>query len=221
MKAIRDLSDAEKQQLGPLVTTEHFTLQTARGATISDANGRSTLFLSTVSSTLVALAFIGQVDTTMTAFFTFSFVLFPALIFLGVATFARVLQSAIEDTIYAREIARLRHIYIELVPQLSQYFLMPTTDDAASVIRGMGITPGRWQMFLTTAGMIGVINSVLVGVLAGITASRFVAGLVVPVLIGVVAFVLGVALHQRYQGREWQKAEANMPVMFPLEATAP
>ena len=221
MKAIRDLSDAEKQQLGPLVTTEHFTLQTARGATISDANGRSTLFLSTVSSTLVALAFVGQVDTTMVAFFTFSFVLFPALIFLGVATFARVLQSAIEDTIYAREIARLRHIYIELVPQLSQYFLMPSNDDAASVIRSMGVIPGRWQMFLTTAGTIGVINSVLIGVLAGITASRFISGLLLPVVVGVIAFATGVALHQRYQARQWDIAEAQMPVMFPVEVEHP
>ena len=157
----------------------------------------------------------------MTAFFTFSFVLFPALIFLGVATFARVLQSAIEDTIYAREIARLRHIYIELVPQLSQYFLMPTTDDAASVIRGMGVTPGRWQMFLTTAGTIGVINSVLIGVLVGLTASRFINSLVLAVITGMIAFVIGVALHQRYQGRQWQAADAQMPVIFPVAAERP
>ena len=42
------------------LTTEHFTLQTARSATIADNNGRSALYLTTVSSAVVALAFIGQ-----------------------------------------------------------------------------------------------------------------------------------------------------------------
>lgn len=221
MKAIRDLSDEQKQQLAPLVTTEHFTLQTARGATIADANGRSNLFLSTVSSTLVALAFVGQVDTTMTAFFTFSFVLFPALIFLGVATFARVLQSSIEDMMCAREIARLRHLYLELAPQLARYFLMSSNDDGPSVIRSMGVTPGRWQMFLTTAGMIGVINSVLVGVLVGLTSSRFGIVMLVSVGLGVVAFVASVALHQRYQARQWDAIETRIPVLFPTATDEP
>jgi hypothetical protein len=37
------------------LTTEHFTLQTARSATITDSNGRSALYLATVSSAVVAL----------------------------------------------------------------------------------------------------------------------------------------------------------------------
>jgi hypothetical protein len=47
------------QRLLQALTTEHFTLQTARSATIMETNGRSALFLSTVSSAVVALAFIG------------------------------------------------------------------------------------------------------------------------------------------------------------------
>ena len=38
------------------LTTEHFTLQTARSAAIADSNGRSALFLSTVSSAVVGSA---------------------------------------------------------------------------------------------------------------------------------------------------------------------
>jgi hypothetical protein len=51
------------QRLLQALTTEHFTLQTARSATIMESNGRSALFLSTVSSAVVALAFIGQSPT--------------------------------------------------------------------------------------------------------------------------------------------------------------
>jgi hypothetical protein len=43
-----------------MATTEHFNLQTARAATISEANGRASIYLAAVSSNLIALAFIGH-----------------------------------------------------------------------------------------------------------------------------------------------------------------
>ena len=41
-------------QLVSIITTEHYNLQTGRSMTISETTGRASLFLSTVSSTLVA-----------------------------------------------------------------------------------------------------------------------------------------------------------------------
>ena len=37
------------------LTTEHFVLQSARMATISEANGRATLYLGTLSSATIAI----------------------------------------------------------------------------------------------------------------------------------------------------------------------
>lgn len=210
------LNDDQKQYVAALATTEHFTLQTARSATISDANGRSSLFLSTVSSSLVALAFIGQIDKSMSMFFLFALVLFPALIFLGIVTFARVLQSAIEDTIYARAINRLRHLYTELVPQIADYFLLSTSDDVVSMLQNVGIAPGRWQMFLTTAGMIGMINSILVGVFGGLAVGfAGVASTTLCIIAGVIIFAVSMVLHMRYQMQSWMRVESSLPVMFP------
>ena len=79
------------QSIIPIVTTEHFTLQTGRGNTIAEANGRMTVFLSTVSSTLVALAFIGQISRLGTAFYLFGLVLLPSILALGLFTFERVM----------------------------------------------------------------------------------------------------------------------------------
>ena len=44
------------------LTTEHYTLQSARTATIAEANGRSMLFLSSVSGATVALVLVAQLD---------------------------------------------------------------------------------------------------------------------------------------------------------------
>ncbi len=81
------LDDATRASALQFMTTEHFTLQTARSATIADAASRASLFVSTVSSALVALAFIGQISGIGAAFYAFSFVLLPALCFLGIVTF--------------------------------------------------------------------------------------------------------------------------------------
>jgi hypothetical protein len=42
------------------LTTEHFNLQTARMGTIAEANGRSTLYLGTLSSAAIAIALSGR-----------------------------------------------------------------------------------------------------------------------------------------------------------------
>ena len=72
--------------------------------------------MGSVSSAVVALAFIAQVSGMGEAFFLFGLVLFPSLFFLGTVTFDRVLQIALEDWIYACEINRIRHYYVELAP---------------------------------------------------------------------------------------------------------
>jgi hypothetical protein len=88
-------------------TTEHFTVQTARGATVSEANGRATVCLAALSSNLIALAFIGQSSRLGTAFYAFAMILLPLLAFMGVATFQPPVQPSIEDIAHAQRIARL------------------------------------------------------------------------------------------------------------------
>jgi hypothetical protein len=79
------------------ITTEHFTLQEARAATISESTGRATIFLGAVSGGLVALGLIATATRVGTAFYAFGLALPPTLTFVGLVTFERALQSGIED----------------------------------------------------------------------------------------------------------------------------
>ncbi len=213
-------------QLVAFMTTEHYNLQSGRSMTISEVNGRASLYLSTVSSTLVALAFVGQIAHLGTAFFVFSLVLFPSLLFLGLVTFERVLQSSIEDTIYARGINRIRHLYLEYAPQMQPYFILSTHDDGSGVISNMGVRGGWWQTLLTMAGMIMVINSIIVGAFVGLGLYAFFLGiatgfaqttfaLLICTCGAIIAFIVSVALHQRYQTMQWIRVDKGLPVMFP------
>jgi hypothetical protein len=52
-------------------SAEHFDLQTARALTVSEANRRASNHLAALSSTMIALAFIGQISRLGTAFYDF------------------------------------------------------------------------------------------------------------------------------------------------------
>lgn len=209
---------ATQEQILQFMTTEHFTLQTARAAAVAEANGRSTLYLGSVSSAVVALAFIGQVSGMSEAFFFFGLVLFPSLFFLGIVTFARVHQTGLEDMIHAFEISRIRHFYIEIAPETAPYFLHSTHDDVAGFFHDMGAVPSWFQYFLTTSGSVGVINSVIAGVFAGMlarfalpTSAYLDAGL------GIVVFAVSVGAHSRYQSIASMKLVNTLRPLFPRQ----
>ena len=123
MEEDRGLSDEQLGRMLQVMTTEHSALQAGRSATIFETGGRTAVFLGTVSSSLVALAFVGQISGLGTTFFAFALVLLPTLFFLGLVTFERALELGIEDYIYAVGVSRIRHFYVEAVPESERYCL--------------------------------------------------------------------------------------------------
>jgi len=192
-------------RLGPAVTmatTEHFNLQTARAATISEANGRASIYLAAVSSNLIALAFIGQMSRLGPDFYAFALLLLPVLAFVGVVTFQRLVQSSFEDIAYAQRIARLRNLYVALAPELEPYLLVPRGQPGESVLHGGPLGPSRWQLTLTTAGMVATVNSVVIAasaglVLAALSAASLAATLAAGALVGAAALATHRAHHRR------------------------
>ena len=182
------LSVELSSQLVSIMTTEHYNLQTGRSMTISEANGRSSLFVGAVSSGLVALAFVGQISHLGTAFFVFSLVVIPTLFLMGLITFERVLQSGTADMMYARGINRIRHLYLEYAPQMQPYIILSAHDDREGTLGQESMHTSWVQVFLSTASMIAVINSVLVGSFVGLLLAAF--PLWVGASVGVVVFLV-------------------------------
>jgi hypothetical protein len=150
------------------VTTEHFTLQGARSATIAESTGRATMFLGAVSGGLVAFGLIATASRVGDAFYAFGLILLSTLTFIGLVTFARVLQSGIEDHGYARRIALLRGYYFDQAPELTPYLLSVPHQERLHV---QGLWGGRWQKFRTVAGMVAVVTAVLAGSAIGLLAA--------------------------------------------------
>lgn len=192
------LPDAVGPHLGPAVTfatTEHFNLQTARAVTVSEANGRASIYLAALSGNLIALAFVGQMSRLGVAFYAFALILLPVLAFVGVVTFLRLVQSSIEDLAYANRIALLRSFYLDVSAELEPYLVV----GSATAVRGQKPAPSAWQLTLTAAGMVAVVNSVVVAACAGLLLEAAgVHSLTIPVAIGAVTGVAAFTLHERH-----------------------
>jgi hypothetical protein len=217
------LSDDQREKMLQFMATEHSVLQAGRSATIFETGGRTAVFLGTVSSTLIALAFVGQISGLGTAFFAFALVLLPTLFFLGLATFERAMQLGVEDYIYAVGMSRIRHFYVEMVPQAEKYFVGSIHDDFATTMAptvfGMPVRLA-WQSLLTVPGAIAMVNSVIVGSFAALLVRAFIVeSLALSVGVGIAAFVVSALLQRRHQIARWTQIEQRLPTLFPSEPT--
>lgn len=200
----------------PILTTEHFTLQTARGVIMAEIGSRATIYLSAVSASVVALAFVTTLSDAQELIRGFVFVLLPVLAFMGFVTKERLVQLSYSDFQYVRAINRIRHFYVDAAPEAAQYLMLSVHDDMAGVAQTAVYQQGRRMGILTASVMIAVINYVIVGLLGGllvdlavdVSASRLLLiGAAIGLLIGV--------LDYRIASARWNRYIASIEVRFP------
>lgn len=150
-------------QLLTALTTEHFTLQTARAQTTSETSARASIYMYSVSSALVALGFVSQVaDGIGEVFAVFAFTVLPTIYLLGCATYVRLVELGAEDLRYGVAINRIRGYYHELAGDRSELFLLSGRADAAGVFLNMGLAPKRSSAYAFSSA-IAVVNGVVGG----------------------------------------------------------
>lgn len=141
------------------MTTEHFILQTAANGTVADAAARSSLYVFSLSSSLVALGFISQSPDMVPLFVA---TVLPAVFLLGIFTVVRLIDCALENMQSLAGIARIRAYYRTLSPDAETYFAARTGRWPEGPSPALGLGP--LVAFLgTTASMIAFINSIVAG----------------------------------------------------------
>lgn len=202
-----------------ILTTEHFTLQSARQLCLQDMQNRSTIFLTAVSASLVAFGFFGSATHFTGAFFIFVLVLLISLWILGVLTWTRVLQAAIEDAIICFGIARIHHRYTELAPDISPLLVRSTHDDFTGINWEMGSTQEWWQKLMPTYVAISFVTSVIAGsAVAFALAEIGHATLPTQLIAAVTLFVLNMLLFRRLAIPLWNNVDRYFPPRYPSES---
>jgi len=156
--------DADRAALLTALTTEHFVLQTANSGTISEAVGRSTLYVMALSSALVAMGLASRSRDVLVPFVA---TVLPALFVLGLLTTVRLIDTALESQQYLVAIARIRAHYRTLAPGAAQLFA-PERGRWPEAGGSPALGLGTLVAFLgTSATTVAVINALVAG--AGVT----------------------------------------------------
>jgi hypothetical protein len=190
------------------LTTEHFVLQSAINATVSEAGMRSTLYMMALSSSLVAVGFLAPDSAALMPFLA---IVLPTLFVLGLLTVQRLIDTTLEAQQYLAGIARIHRYYRALSPTAEQAFPPRLQRWPETVVAEPSLGLGLFMAFLgTSATMIACTNNLVAG--AGV-ALLLVQGLGVArlpsVLAGLAVFVvLSVAfyLFQRWRFERWKPA---------------
>jgi hypothetical protein len=203
---------ARQTALMTALTTEHFVLQTAASSTISEASARSSLYVLSLSSSLVALGFTSQLRE---VFIPFVSAVIPAVFLLGLFTVMRLVDTSLEHMQYLTGIARIRSYYRSLGPEAAVHFAASTGRWPEAVQSTPALRLGPSLAYLgTTASMIAVTNNVLAGVGVAMLAKNLLdksqAWLAIPTgIASAVLLTVAFLVYQRWRFSQFDGSEAQ------------
>ena len=204
-----------------ILATEHWSLLATRNITYGAIFSRTSIFLTVVSAAIVALALVAQATEFGNRFYVFALLVLPVALFVGLATFIRVIDARIEDFWLLSGMNRLRHAYLEIAPEYEPYFVTGHHDDerGLSETYGPGTENRLLRLIASTSTVVGVIDAALAGVVAGLVAKVVGAGSELSLLIGIVATSLVVALLVHADRRIIEPGRRGLESRFARSAT--
>jgi hypothetical protein len=169
------------------LVTEHFVLQSTSSATISESSSRVAIYLSSLSSGLVAIGFSSSSPRALAAL---AFTVLPTVFLLGCFTIVRLIDTSVANLISQRRMELIRRYYASLGPGAAVYF---EPDESTSGNHGVRYT--KWAFLFTMASTVIVVNSVLGGATAALVGTLAIkapvaAATAAGVVIGLVILVL-------------------------------
>jgi len=206
------------------LATEHWSLLATRSMSWNESFSRTSMFLTSLSTATVALALVGSATGFGPEFVVFAVVVLSITLFLGVATFVRLTQVNNEDFYWVAGMNRLRGVYARLEPGIEDEFVTGTTLD----VPGFALSYAAMQVtgwsplhfFVTTPGVVGVICSVLAGVVAGLFTLQVAPAMTPALGIGVVVSIISSVLLVTYARRDATAYIARM-IRFQGDLEAP
>lgn len=172
---VSPVTSLEDPRVLTILSTEHWSLLATRSLAYNEAFIRGGMFLTFLSMSFVALALLAQATAFDAQFLTVAAIALAFDLIIGLATFVRIAGANEDDLRALHGMARIRHGYTQIAPIVTPYFTTAANDDMATVLLGYGSLPettaGNILYGLTTSGgMIGLIVSMVGGLLASVLA---------------------------------------------------
>jgi hypothetical protein len=213
-----------------MLATEHWSLLATRGLSWNESFARAGMFLSLLSGAVVSLALVAQATAFGPGFVVFALLILPVVLFVGMATFIRLLEINNEDYVWVRGMNRLRGAYLEVDPEIEKYFITGTTEDAAGIFKTFGsdeqthFDAGWFHGFVTTPATIAFVDAMVAAVLASIAVVQLNACAkdMTPVAaVGVIVFILTFAVLGYWAYRSQTMAALTFEIHRDTKETEP
>jgi hypothetical protein len=177
-------NESNPQMVLSALTTEHFVLQSAISTTYTEAASRSSLYVMSLSSALVAIGFLSEKPAVLVPFML---TVLPTIFLLGVFTVIRLVETSLESMHCLRVIARIRAHYRALDGEAARLF--EARQGRWPEVPGPAVRMGSPLAFMgTTATLVAVLNNIV-----GAVAIAFATHVAAPNLDNTVISGLGLA----------------------------
>jgi hypothetical protein len=186
-------------ELGPnaaaILATEHWSLIASRSLIWNEAMSRATVFLTTLSATIIALALLADATGFGSQTTTLALVLLPIVFLLGIAAYARLVQINTEEFQIVLAMNRLRHAYLQIEPGLERFFTTGHHDDEQGVIATYMLDgpSRRWlivHFLVNTPTIVATVDSALAAAIVVLLLHVVDASRAAEVAGGIVAFAV-------------------------------
>jgi hypothetical protein len=187
-----------------ILTTEHWSLLSARNLGYQEILSRTTIFIAVVSGALVALALLADASNFGRHTLWLAMLFISVALLIGVATFARAVLINYEDARCVAGMDLLRHAYLRIVPELEPFFVSghEVTADRSALAHGRRQRLGNLGRSLTTtSAVVAALNSLLAGALASDGGALCRASPTLFVSVGAGVSIASAALHVGYAAR--------------------
>jgi hypothetical protein len=155
-----------------ILSTEHWSVLTARSLAYNEAFTRGGMFLSFLSMSFVGLALLADAAGFSQQFLGLAAIVLGFDFVVGLTTFSRVGGANFDDVRWMHAMARIRHGYIQAAPMLKPYFSTATHDDIGSVVVDYAAPTGLLGSLAygmsTSLGMVGLVVAMVGGVEVGV-----------------------------------------------------
>ena len=203
-----------------LLSTEHWSLLSARSLAYNEAFVRAGMFLTFLSTSFVALALVAQAMSFGRDFLSVAALVLAFDLVIGLTTFLRMNAANLDDLRANHGMARIRHAYTQIAPMVTPYFTWPIHDDVDAVTAVYGPISDRLSgQFLygltTSSGMIGLIVAMVGGVLTTVLGMLFGVASGAAIWIGVAGGVLVLAALFAYTGVSATREQNRFTALFP------
>ena len=130
-------------------------------------------------------------------------------------SFLRLVQTSIEDIVYAVGSFRIRQYFLGLDPAAAPFF-PPTDPRGMTKLERIGVvSTGPLQMLLTAASMVACINAIVGGVAVALALrSLLEASVPVSAVVGTLVGLGLAALFFAYQVRRFRRAATVVPELY-------